>query len=91
VRFNAQYAYTSEQFSDLGVNPALRIDSFGIWDAQVTFADLEDRFRVSLIGRNLTDESFASLITPGGPGGSLRYQIPREADRYYGVSFQTNF
>jgi iron complex outermembrane receptor protein len=91
VRFNTQYAYTSEQFSDLGLNPALRIDSFGIWDAQVTFADLEDRFRVSLIGRNLTDESFASLITPGGPGGSLRYQIPREADRYYGVSFQTNF
>lgn len=91
VRFNTQYAYTSEQFSDLGLNPALRIDSFGLWDAQVTFADLEDRFRVSLIGRNLTDESFASLITPGGPGGALRYQIPREADRYYGVSFQTNF
>jgi iron complex outermembrane receptor protein len=91
VRLNGQYAHTSEQFSDLGANPLFRIDSFGIFDAQVTFADLDDRFRFSLIGRNLTDESFASLITPGGPGGALRYQIPREADRYFGVSFQTNF
>lgn len=91
VRLNTQYAFTDDQFSDIGANPALKIDSFGIWDAQVTFADLSDKLRVSLIGRNLTDESFASLITPGGPGGSLRYQIPREADRYFGVSFQTNF
>jgi iron complex outermembrane recepter protein len=91
VRLNGQYAYTSEQYSDLGRNPLLRIESFGILDAQVTFADLDDQVRVSFIGRNLTDESFASLITPGGPGGTLRYQIPREADRYFGISFQTNF
>jgi iron complex outermembrane recepter protein len=91
VRLNAQYAYTDEQFSDLGADPRLRLDSYGALDAEITFMDRDERFSVSLIGRNLTDESFASLITPGGPGGSLRYQIPREADQYFGVAFRSKF
>ncbi len=91
IDFNVQYAFTDEQYSDIGINPLLLIDSYGLLDARISFSDPGDRYRLSLIGRNLTDESFASLITPGGPGGALRYQIPREADRYFGVSLSTRF
>ena len=36
-------------------------------------------------------ESFAALVTRGGPGGAPRLQIPRDADRYFGVQFRANF
>jgi iron complex outermembrane recepter protein len=91
VHFNGQYAYTSEQFSDLGRNPLLRLRATATIDASIGFSDKDDRWRLTLVGKNLTDESFASLITPGGPGGSLRYLIPREADRYFGLTLRGRF
>ena len=41
--------------------------------------------------KNLFDQSFASSIGAGGPGGSFRYIIPREADRYFGITARVNF
>jgi hypothetical protein len=32
--------------------------------------------------------SYATLITPGGPGGSFRYLLPRDVDRYFGVDLR---
>jgi iron complex outermembrane receptor protein len=94
TRLNASYSYTGDQLSSLSAtapNPVPVIDAYGIIDASVTFSDKEDRLAVSLIGKNLSDESFASLIATGGPGGAVLYRIPREADRYFGVSFRANF
>jgi iron complex outermembrane receptor protein len=31
------------------------------------------------------------LVTPGGPGGALRYLIPRDADRYVGLTLRAKF
>jgi len=91
VYFNARYSTTSSQYSDLGVNPLLRLDGYSTVDASIGFADSDDRYRLTFYVNNLFDESFASLITTGGPGGSLRYLIPREADRFYGVSARIKF
>ena len=88
---NSQYSYTSSQFSDLGANPDLLIDGHHLWDASVGFADKEDRYRLTFIVKNITDDSFATLITGGGPAGTNRFQIPREADRYFGVNLRFNF
>jgi iron complex outermembrane receptor protein len=79
---------SSQQPADIptnGPNPALRADSSDQVDASLGFSDANDRFRVTLIGKNLTDDSYPSQLATGGPGG-LVYRIPREADRYYGIS-----
>ncbi len=89
LRFNTQYAYTSDQNSDLGRNPLLQIGATGIWDASLALVDRNERYTLTFIAKNLTDQSYTSLITPGGPGGSLRYLIPREADSYVGVALRT--
>ena len=34
---------------------------------------------------------FSARVASGGPGGSYRYIIPRDADRYYGVTARVNF
>jgi len=85
------YAYQDEQWSDLNEPAALRIDGYGTLDLTFTFADKDDRYRLTLVGRNITDEQFVALRTAGGPGGVPRLQIPRDADRYFGLQFRMNF
>ena len=53
--------------------------------------DDDDRYRVNFMVNNVFDESYASLITPGGPGGSFRYLVPRDADQFFGVNLRYNF
>jgi iron complex outermembrane recepter protein len=91
IQVGASLNLTSEQFSDLGVNPLLRIGSNTALDASIALLDADDRWSLRFVGKNLTDDSFTSLITPGGPGGALRYLIPRESDRYFGLIAKINF
>ncbi|MDX2145502.1 MAG: TonB-dependent receptor [Rhodospirillaceae bacterium] len=92
---NSDISYSSSQVSDLQADPVVRrqltIDSYASWNASIGFSDKDEKYRLSFIVKNITDQSFASLITPGGPGGALRYLIPREADRFYGVNVRMNF
>lgn len=91
IYWHTDFSYTDEQFSDLDNTPDLLIDSFALWNANVGIADKDDRYRLTFIVKNITDESFSSLQTGGGPGGSIRFQIPREAERYVGLSFRVRF
>ncbi|MBK6491132.1 MAG: hypothetical protein IPK89_13560 [Sphingomonadales bacterium] len=34
---------------------------------------------------------YPAAIINGGPAGSYRYQIPRDADRYFGITGRINF
>ena len=81
---NTDYRHTSTQFSDLGQSPTTRIDPYGIWNASVGFSDPDDKYRVTFHARNITDESYVLLNIENG----RRLQIPRDADRYFGVSLR---
>ena len=91
----AQGSYQSKQFSLLEANAAVReaalIDEYALVDLSAAIVDPNDMFRLTFQVRNLLDKSFAAAITSGGPGGSYRYIIPREADRYYGITGRVNF
>ena len=94
-QLGAQGAYQSKQISQLDASAAVReattIRGYGIVDLSAGIVDADDRYRVTFQVKNLLDQSFASAITSGGPGGSYRYIIPREADRYFGVVGRVNF
>lgn len=79
---NTDYRHTSRQFSDLG--EAGPIDPYGIWNASVGFSDPDDNYRLTFHVRNITDESYVLLNVSNGQ----RLQIPRDADRYFGVSLR---
>ena len=81
---NTDYRHTSTQFSDLGQSPTTRIDPYGIWNASVGFSDPDDKYRLTFHARNITDESYVLLNIENG----RRLQIPRDADRYFGVSLR---
>ena len=95
LALGAQGSYQSSQYAQLDPSAAIRaattIRGYGLLDLSAGLVDPADRFRVTFQVKNLLDQSFAAAITSGGPGGSYRYIIPREADRYYGVAARINF
>jgi iron complex outermembrane receptor protein len=81
---NTDYRHTSAQYSDLGQAASTRIDPYGMWNASIGVSDADDKYRVTLHARNIMDESYVLLNLEGG----RRLQIPRDADRYFGVSLR---
>lgn len=82
---NTSYYHVSSQFSGLGQTGL--IDGHGQLNASIGLSDSDDNWRLTLIGRNLADESFVTLVTDGG----VRLHIPRDADRYFGASLRYRF
>ncbi|OSZ72685.1 TonB-dependent receptor [Sphingomonas sp. IBVSS1] len=89
----------SSQLSLFDGNPALRtagvIRPYSLVDLQFGIVDKDDKFRLTFLVKNLFDQSFPAQITNSGLGGNqligLRYLIPREADRYFGIQGRVNF
>ena len=82
----AQGNYQSKQLALFSPDAVQRrlgtIDSYGLVNLSAGVGDADDRYRLTFQVRNLFDQSFAAAIQNGGPAGSYRYQIPRDADRY---------
>ena len=92
VILNGSYVYTDEIFAGgpgatAETNPEALLPSYGILNASVALSWDDDMYRVSFIGKNLTDKSYVTTYS----GDGFRYQIPRDASRYFGVQFRANF
>jgi len=90
-----QGSYQSSELALFAPDPVQRrlgtIHAYGLVNLSAGIVSSRDVWRLTFQVRNLFDQSFAAAITNGGPGGSYRYQIPRDADRYYGVTARFNF
>ncbi len=69
------------------VNPVDLLPDYAILNASLAFSFDDDNYRISIIGKNLTDKSFVTTYS----GDNFRYQIPRDADRYFGVQLRAKF
>ncbi len=85
VYFNTSFNWTGRQFSDLG--NAGPIASYGLWNASLGFSDQDDKYRLTFHLKNITDNSYVLLNTSAGQ----RLHIPRDADRYAGVTLRVGF
>ena len=95
VQLGTQTAYQSKQLSQFDANPLVRaattIGGYALVDMSASLVDTAGRFKLTGQVKNVFDQSFAASVVTGGPGGSLRSIIPREADRYYGITARANF
>ena len=95
IVLGAQASAQSKQLSLFDPSPVLRaagtINGYTLVDLSAAIVDANDRFKLTFQVKNVFDTSFASSITNGGPGGSFRFLIPREADRYFGITAKVNF
>ena len=104
INFGIQTSYQSKQLTLLVPNALAReqgtVKAYGLVDLNVALVGKDDLFRITFVVKNLFDTSFAAAISDGGPlsagvpaGGtsSYRFLIPREADRYFGLTGRFNF
>lgn len=95
IELGAQGSYQSSQLYELSPNAAVRaattVKGYGVVDVSAGLVAQDNGWSVRAQVKNLLDQSFASSIVSGGPGGSYRFIIPREADRYFGVTAKVNF
>jgi iron complex outermembrane receptor protein len=93
--FGAQGNTQSSQLSTFSPDPIVRglatIKAYTLVNLSAGISDANDRWRVTFQARNIFNTSFAAAIANGGPGGAYLYQIPRDADRYFGVTARINF
>ncbi len=95
VRLGAQGSYQSSELALFVANAVDRaagtIGAYGLVNLTAAVVDVNDRFTITGTVRNVANQHFAAAIANGGPGGAYRYQIPRDADRYYGITGKVNF
>jgi len=90
---NGNFVHTDEQYADLPssstgtFNPAVLLPEYDIFNLSAALSFNDDQFRVTLIGKNLGDESYVSTYG----GDNFRYQVPRDADRYFGIGLRASF
>ncbi len=87
--------FQSKQLSIFSSDPVQRqfgtIPAYALINAQIGVGDPADRVRVTFQVRNITDKSYPASIGPSLSQRYYRYLIPRDADRYYGVTARLNF
>ena len=79
------YFVSSQYLDDLN---RLREPSYTLLDASVTFASANDRWRLSLFGKNLTDENYAFYSASLGALGLI--ELPG-APRTFGVRLNLDY
>ncbi len=68
-------------------------DAYGIVDISTGFSSEDDSYTVSFFAKNLFDKQFVQGLDVNGPdmGGVLLHYLPRDFNRYFGVSFDVRF
>ncbi|WP_420136861.1 TonB-dependent receptor [Sphingomonas sp.] len=95
VGLGTQVTTQSAQAGQFDANPVIRalteIPAYTLVNLSAALIDAQDRFKLTFQVKNLLDTHFPASIVSSGPGGAYRYIIPREADRYAGVTARVNF
>lgn len=88
--FNVGAQYQSKMGFDINQNPAAIQKGYTTIDASVAFVTKDQKMRVALVGKNLTDEHFVINRIPNGTS-FLRQITPRDGERYFGATLRYNF
>lgn len=95
VQLGASMNFQSSQLSIFSPDAVQRrlgtIPAYALVNLQAGIVDPDDKWKLTFQVRNLFDEAYPAAIINGGPSGSYRYQIPRDADRYWGVTGKISF
>lgn len=91
----SQISGQTDQLSIFSPNAALRalgtIEGYSLVNLSAGIGSSDDGWKLLFQVRNVFDTAYVAHKESGGPGGSIRYQIPRDADRYWGVTGRINF
>lgn len=88
LTFSTNYNWQSEAQFSINQTPDTIQPAYGIWNASVAWS-AGKRWRLTLLAKNLTDRHYATNLSTFG-GGVVRW-VPRNDQRYVGLSLHTEF
>jgi iron complex outermembrane receptor protein len=88
--FNVGAQYQSKMGFDINQNPFAIQKGYTTIDASVAFVSKDEKLRLALVGKNLTDEHYVINRIPNGTS-FLRQITPRDGERYFGATLRYNF
>lgn len=83
------FAYQSSEIFQLTETPDTLQGAYGIWNASIGIAKPKDGWRISFQVKNITNTHYATLLTEAG--GFVWRDVPRDDNRYFGVSLHKDF
>ncbi len=86
--FGADYSWQSKTNYDLAQSPDAVQPAYGIFNASVGLAST-DGWRVAILGKNLGNRSYATFLQNSGT--NINRYVPRDDQRYFGVSARYDF
>jgi iron complex outermembrane receptor protein len=87
---NSNYRWQSKVQYQLTQTPDTVQAAYGIWDAGFGVANANDGWRVSLLVKNIANQSYSSYIAHGDLAGVVRW-VPRDDSRYAGIDVHKSF
>lgn len=93
VFVQADYSWRSETNASANKDPNTVIGSYGILSGAFGIASEDDKWRLSLWGKNLTDERFPSALfgTPFGVPGDYSQVLTSDAFSRFGVALNVRY
>jgi len=89
--FGVDANWQSRTNFDLSQQPNSFQPSYAIFNASVGLADNMAGWRVALLVKNLADTSYATFVQNNGGSGFINRYVPRDDQRYAGVTLRYDF
>ena len=89
LELSTQYAWQSETQYNIDQNQNTIQPSYGIWNGSIALNKLDSNWRVALNVNNILNKSYASLLS--ATGDRIIRQVPRDDERYFGLSVRKDF
>lgn len=82
------YSWQSKVQYDLSIATTTIQPAYGIVNMSVALSSPADGWRVALLGKNLSDRSYAAFL---GAGANTQRSVPRDDQRYFGINARLDF
>jgi iron complex outermembrane recepter protein len=87
VSVTGTYKFSSSQFSDLPNFQFQKRGPTNLFEGDITWRSMDDKYRVAFFVQNLTNEKEINTVSPTTPANIAYYNAPRT----YGVSIAAKF
>lgn len=88
---NVSYVWQSETATDLARDPRLEQDEYGLLNVSMGIRDKQERYEVSVFGKNVTDEYYALSKGQADPVAGYFQFSSRASQAYWGVAAKYSF
>jgi len=83
------YSWQSHEQFSITATPDTVQGAYGLWNASISLSKPSDGWRVALLGKNLADTHYATLLAEAA--GMVWRTVPRDNSAYFGISVHKDY